>query len=70
MDSEWILLDDSNRLRLSEAGSQKEAIREALRRGIRPSNTNQVRPRVARWDSDNRLMSTSELMDYIEEITQ
>lgn len=69
METEWVLTEErTNRLKLCTATDQEEAIRIALAQGLRPENTNQVRPRVERADSDNRIMRTRDFREFMEDI--
>lgn len=71
MYTEWLLRDSqTDRLKYCEAYNQKDAIRIALSYGIVPAETNDVRPRVERMKSDNRLMPPAEFQKFLESLRE
>ena len=65
---EWILFSsESQELRICRAEDQREAVKEALRRGMYLGDTHDVRPRVA--SEELELMSNQDFFDYIDSLT-
>ncbi len=66
MYTEWLLIDsDTGSFRLCTAPDQESALRRALELGVYPQNTNHVRPRLQRDESDNTLMSVDEFQEIL-----
>lgn len=65
--NEWLLFDSKTKeMRFHRCRTQKEAIIEALEKGIVPRKTDDVRPRTG----DATLMSTEEFEEFMDEVTK
>ncbi len=70
MYTEWVLIDtETGSVRLCTAPNQEEALRRALELGIYPQDTNHVKPRLERPESDNEIMNVEEFQEVLDQIT-
>lgn len=71
MFTEWTLFDsETNKLKFCEAYNQKDAIRKAISWDIIPRKTDDVRPRVPKTLSDNRVMPPQEFQNFMDQISE
>lgn len=71
MYTEWLLIDsERDRIRFCRARNQRDAIVEAISHDVIPRKTDDVRPRIANPESDNKVMSPEEFQDFIDELSR
>ncbi|MFB6145629.1 MAG: hypothetical protein ABEJ99_03930 [Candidatus Nanohaloarchaea archaeon] len=69
MFTEWTVTDSKTQaITFVKAKNQEEAIKEGLRRGVVPRDTEDAKPRVSSVLSDNRVMTPEEFSEFIEQL--